>query len=243
MLEAEDVDTILHFAASTHVDNSFGNSLSFTMNNIVGTHVLLEAARQHGRIRRFIHVSTDEVYGTSPAAAAAEGGGGTDSTAAVGRQESSEARAAAALLAHQQQQGGGTIAEGSALSPTNPYSAAKAGAEMLVGAYATSYGLPCIITRSSNVYGPRQFPEKLVPKFTLLALMGQPLPVYGTGAQQRSYVYVEDVAEACDTILHLGQTGEVYHVCGQAEKSVVRERGRAMYRQQSRSRPACLRVN
>lgn len=127
LLIAEDIDTIMHFAAQTHVDNSFGNSFEFTTNNIYGTHVLLEACKVTKRIRRFIHVSTDEVYGE------------TDMETDIGNPEASQ------------------------LLPTNPYSATKAGAEMLVMAYNRSYGLPTITTRGNNVYGPNQFPEKLIP--------------------------------------------------------------------------------
>ncbi|EEF31135.1 NAD dependent epimerase/dehydratase, putative [Ricinus communis] len=143
LLITESIDTIMHFAAQTHVDNSFGNSFEFTKNNIYGTHVLLEACKVTGQIRRFIHVSTDEVYGE------------TDEDAVVGNHEASQ------------------------LLPTNPYSATKAGAEMLVMAYGRSYGLPVITTRGNNVYGPNQFPEKLIPKFILLAMQGKPLPIHG----------------------------------------------------------------
>lgn len=169
----------------THVDNSFGNSLEFTMNNTYGTHVLLEAARKHGKIRRFINVSTDEVYGES----------------SLGKEKGCD--------------------ETSTLEPTNPYSAAKAGAEMMVRSYMTSYKLPCIITRGNNVYGPHQFPEKLIPKMTLLASRGQALPVHGNGQAVRSYLHVRDVARAFDTVLHKGVIGEVYNIGTQKERSVV----------------------
>ncbi|KAJ8430796.1 hypothetical protein Cgig2_003238 [Carnegiea gigantea] len=169
LLITESIDTIMHFAAQTHVDNSFGNSFEFTKNNIYGTHVLLEACKVTGQIRRFIHVSTDEVYGE------------TDEDAVVGNHEASQ------------------------LLPTNPYSATKAGAEMLVMAYGRSYGLPVITTRGNNVYGPNQFPEKLIPKFILLAMRGKPLPIHGDGANVRSYLYCEDVAEAFEVILHKGE--------------------------------------
>ncbi len=186
VLRTEAVDTVMHFAAQTHVDNSFGNSLAFTMNNTLGTHVLLEAVRMTGgAVRRFINVSTDEVYG-----------------------ETSVGRATG-------------LAERSLLDPTNPYSAAKAGAEMLCKAYATSYGLPIITTRGNNVYGPGQFPEKLVPKFTLLAVRGEPLPVHGAGDSVRSYLYVDDVAEAFDCILHRGVAGEVYNIGTDEERTVL----------------------
>ncbi|MBA0850125.1 hypothetical protein Goshw_025601, partial [Gossypium schwendimanii] len=165
----------MHFAAQTHVDNSFGNSFEFTKNNIYGTHVLLEACKVTGQIRRFIHVSTDEVYGE------------TDEDAVVGNHEASQ------------------------LLPTNPYSATKAGAEMLVMAYGRSYGLPVITTRGNNVYGPNQFPEKLIPKFILLAMRGETLPIHGDGSNVRSYLYCEDVAEAFEVILHKGEVGHVYN--------------------------------
>ncbi|CAL8462242.1 g1773 [Coccomyxa elongata] len=185
VLNEDNIDTVMHFAAQTHVDNSFGNSLAFTMNNTYGTHVLLEAARVYGKIRRFIAVSTDEVYGET----------------SVGRDSG--------------------CTETSTLEPTNPYSAAKAGAEMMVKAYMTSYKLPCIITRGNNVYGPHQFPEKLVPKFTLLAKRGEQLPVHGGGQSTRSYLYVEDVAEAFDMILHKGVVGETYNIGTQKERTVM----------------------
>jgi len=184
LLASEKIDTIMHFAAQTHVDNSFGNSFDFTMNNIYGTHVLLEAARVVGGIRRFIHVSTDEVYGES----------------SVGLED------------------GNT--ETHSLEPTNPYAATKAGAEMLVKAYHTSYKLPIITTRGNNVYGPHQYPEKLIPKFCLLAKNGQKLPIHGSGSSQRSYLYVEDVAAAFECILHRGMIGEVYNIGTTEERTV-----------------------
>lgn len=185
LLITESIDTIMHFAAQTHVDNSFGNSFEFTKNNIYGTHVLLEACKVTGQIRRFIHVSTDEVYGE------------TDEDASVGNCEASQ------------------------LLPTNPYSATKAGAEMLVMAYGRSYGLPVITTRGNNVYGPNQFPEKLIPKFILLAMKGKPLPIHGDGANVRSYLYCEDVAEAFEVVLHKGEIGHVYNIGTKKERRVI----------------------
>ncbi|KAI3427618.1 hypothetical protein J3R85_009468 [Psidium guajava] len=185
LLITESIDTIMHFAAQTHVDNSFGNSFEFTKNNIYGTHVLLEACKVTGQIRRFIHVSTDEVYGE------------TDEDAVVGNHEASQ------------------------LLPTNPYSATKAGAEMLVMAYGRSYGLPVITTRGNNVYGPSQFPEKLIPKFILLAMRGKPLPIHGDGCNVRSYLYCEDVAEAFEVILHKGEVGHVYNIGTKKERRVI----------------------
>ncbi|XP_010417456.1 PREDICTED: trifunctional UDP-glucose 4,6-dehydratase/UDP-4-keto-6-deoxy-D-glucose 3,5-epimerase/UDP-4-keto-L-rhamnose-reductase RHM1 isoform X2 [Camelina sativa] len=184
LLITEGIDTIMHFAAQTHVDNSFGNSFEFTKNNIYGTHVLLEACKVTGQITRFIHVSTDEVYGE------------TDEDALVGNHEASQ------------------------LLPTNPYSATKAGAEMLVMAYGRSYGLPVITTRGNNVYGPNQFPEKLIPKFMLLAMRGQVLPIHGDGSNVRSYLYCEDVAEAFEVVLHKGEVGHVYNIGTKKERRV-----------------------
>ncbi|KAH7651376.1 UDP-glucose 4,6-dehydratase protein [Dioscorea alata] len=185
LLITENIDTIMHFAAQTHVDNSFGNSFEFTKNNIYGTHVLLEACKVTGQIRRFIHVSTDEVYGE------------TDEDAVVGNHEASQ------------------------LLPTNPYSATKAGAEMLVMAYGRSYGLPVITTRGNNVYGPNQFPEKLIPKFILLAMRGQALPIHGDGSNVRSYLYCEDVADAFEVVLHKGEVGHVYNIGTKKERRVI----------------------
>ncbi|PSS20984.1 UDP-4-keto-6-deoxy-D-glucose 3,5-epimerase/UDP-4-keto-L-rhamnose 4-keto-reductase [Actinidia chinensis var. chinensis] len=185
LLVAEEIDTIMHFAAQTHVDNSFGNSFEFTNNNIYGTHVLLEACKITNRVRRFIHVSTDEVYGE------------TDLETDIGNPEASQ------------------------LLPTNPYSATKAGAEMLVMAYHRSYGLPTITTRGNNVYGPNQYPEKLIPKFILLAMKGENLPIHGDGSNVRSYLYSEDVAEAFDVVLHKGVIGHAYNIGTQKERSVL----------------------
>ncbi|MBA0580021.1 hypothetical protein Gorai_022258, partial [Gossypium raimondii] len=138
-----------------------------------------------GQIRRFIHVSTDEVYGE------------TDEDAVVGNHEASQ------------------------LLPSNPYSATKAGAEMLVMAYGRSYGLPVITTRGNNVYGPNQFPEKLIPKFILLAMRGMVLPIHGDGSNVRSYLYCEDVAEAFEVILHKGEVGHVYNIGTKKERRVI----------------------
>ena len=185
IMENDNINVVMHFAAQTHVDNSFGNSFDFTYNNIYGTHVLLESAKNNPNLKRFIHVSTDEVYGETPMGA----------------------------------QSGYT--EGQILNPTNPYSATKAAAEMLVTAYAHSYNLPIIITRGNNVYGPGQFPEKLIPKFCMRAMRGEKLPVHGEGKAVRSYLYVDDVAEAFDFILHMGKTGETYNIGTKKERSVM----------------------
>jgi len=192
------IDTVMHFAAQTHVDNSFGNSLKFTVANVLGTHVLLESAKLfHNQIRRFIHVSTDEVYGES--------------------------------AMH-----GQSFDEKAALNPSNPYAATKAAAELLVRSYRQSFGLPTIITRGNNVYGPNQYPEKLIPKFINLLLRNQPCTIHGNGQHRRNFVYVEDVARAYDTILSRGRPGEVYNIGTDFEianlavaRMLLREFGRA----------------
>jgi UDP-glucose 4,6-dehydratase len=182
VLEAEKIDTIMHFAAQTHVDNSFGNSFQFTHNNIVGTHVLLESAKQSEHIRRFIHVSTDEVYGE-------------------GEEDEEE------------------MFENHILEPTNPYAATKAGAEFMVKAYHRSFKLPIIISRGNNVYGPHQFPEKMIPKFCNQLLRGRPVTLHGDGSNTRNFLHVEDVAAAFDAMLHKGKVGEIYNVGGCNELS------------------------
>ncbi|KAL7438316.1 hypothetical protein ACHAXM_006299 [Skeletonema potamos] len=183
VMTEEEIDTVMHFAAQTHVDNSFGNSFNFTQSNIYGTHVLLEAAKIHKGIKRFIHVSTDEVYG--------EG-------------ESFETDA---------------MTEEHILEPTNPYAATKAGAEFLVKSYHRSFKLPCVITRGNNVYGPHQFPEKLIPKFTNQLLRGKPVTLHGDGSNTRNFLYVEDVARAFEIILHKATPGMILNIGGDNEIS------------------------
>jgi UDP-glucose 4,6-dehydratase len=183
VLREEEIDTILHFAAQTHVDNSFGNSFAFTHSNIYGTHVLLESAKICKTIKRFVHVSTDEVYG--------EG-------------EDFETN---------------PMTENHVLEPTNPYAATKAGAEFLVKSYFRSFKVPCLITRGNNVYGPHQFPEKLIPKFTNQLMKGMKLTLHGDGSNTRNFLYVTDVASAFDIIMHKGTPGHVYNVGGKNEIS------------------------
>lgn len=168
------IDTIFHFAAQSHVDLSFGNSFQFTKTNVEGTHCMLECASKM-KIRRFIHVSTDEVMGE------------------VGFDDPD-------------------LLENAVLAPTNPYSASKAAAEMYVNAYAKSFKLPAIIVRSNNVYGPHQYPEKVIPKFSCLLTAGRALMLHGDGRNTRRYLYAGDAADAFDTILHCGKIGEIYNV-------------------------------
>lgn len=185
VFKSEQIDTVMHFAAQTHVDNSFGNSFAFTHSNIYGTHVLLESAKCCPTIKRFIHVSTDEVYG--------EG-------------EDFETD---------------PMMEDHVLEPTNPYAATKAGAEFLVKSYYRSFKLPVLITRGNNVYGPHQFPEKMIPKFTNQLLKGMPLTIHGDGSNTRNFLYVTDVANAFDVILHKGTPGHVYNIGGKNEMANV----------------------
>jgi UDP-glucose 4,6-dehydratase len=183
ILQTEQIDTILHFAAQSHVDNSFGNSIEFSKTNILGTHVLLEASRIYGKIKRFIHVSTDEVYGE-------------------GQEKDQE-----------------EMKEDHTLEPTNPYAASKAGAEFLVKAFHHSFQLPMIITRSNNVYGPHQYPEKLIPKCINQLMRQQKVTIHGDGTNTRNYLYISDVVQAFDVILHQGLIGQVYNIGGSNEKS------------------------
>lgn len=175
------IDTIIHFAAQTHVDNSFETSLDYTQDNIVGTHVLCECARIYGKIHRFIHISTDEVYGDT----------------------------------HEKAD------ENSVLCPTNPYAATKAAAELLVKSYWHSFRLPVIIVRSNNVFGPRQYIEKLIPKFTMALLNGEKCTIHGAGQTVRAFVYVDDVVHAILSILCKGILGEIYNIGSSFELSVM----------------------
>lgn len=187
VIKSEHVDTIMHFAAQSHVDNSFGNSFAFTQANIMGTHVLLESSKLFkDQIRRFIHVSTDEVYGEST----------LDSNDVA-------------------------FDEQSALNPSNPYAATKAAAEFLAKSYHLAHKVPVIITRGNNVFGPRQYPEKLIPKFISLLERGRPCTIHGDGRHRRSYIYVSDVARAFDTVLKFGQIGHIYNIGTEFEISTL----------------------
>ncbi|AYU79825.1 GDP-mannose 4,6 dehydratase, putative [Leishmania donovani] len=183
-LRTHHIDIIVHMAAQTHVDHSFSRSILFTQVNVVGTHTLLECARQYGQLTRFLYMSTDEVYGETPATA----------------QPANEAS--------------------TVLCPTNPYAATKAAAEHLVSAYYHSFKLPMLISRGNNVFGPGQYPEKVIPSFIVHALRRERLPIHGDGHHQRSFIYVDDVARALCTILVRGGVGEVYNIASEREFSV-----------------------
>lgn len=176
------VDAIINFAAESHVDRSIEDPGVFVRTNIMGTQVLLDAARAHG-VSRYIQVSTDEVYGALGAT--------------------------------------GMFTETTPLKPNSPYSASKAGADMLVRAYHKTFGLPVNITRCSNNYGPYQFPEKLIPLMIANALEDKELPVYGDGMQVRDWLHVKDHCSAIDTVLRKGVPGEVYNIGGNNEKANI----------------------
>ncbi len=179
-------DTVFHFAAQSHVDNSFENALSFTMDNTYATHVLIEACRRHIPNVDFIHFSTDEVYGESK----------TDVPF--------------------------TEDEG-VLRPTNPYSASKAAAEMIVRSYIESFNMNIKIIRCNNVYGPNQYPEKLIPKFKRLLKEGKKCTIHGKNCAniKRAFMHVEDVVDAVETVWKKGMCGEIYNIASDDELTVM----------------------
>jgi dTDP-glucose 4,6-dehydratase len=183
-LQNYNIDTIVHFAAQSHVDNSFGNSIQFTIDNVLGTHTLLECAKVYNKCTKFIHISTDEVYGESKI------------------------------------NDPGCDEEKSLLNPTSPYSASKAAAEFLVRSYHHSFKLPAIIVRGNNVIGPRQYPEKLIPRFTTHLLKGLKCPIQGTGETRRNFIYVDDVCSAIDIIIDKGLLNNIYNIGSTYEYSV-----------------------
>ena len=170
-------DAIVHFAAESHVDRSITDAGRFVETNVLGTQVLLDAALRHGT-PRFLHVSTDEVYGS--------------------------------------------IAEGSwdetaPLAPNSPYAASKAGSDLLALAYHRTHGLPVVVTRSSNNYGPYQYPEKIIPLFVTNLLDGRPVPLYGDGHHVRDWLHVDDHCAGIALVLAGGRPGEIYHIGGGTE--------------------------
>lgn len=178
------IDAIIHFAAQSHVDNSFDNSLQYTTDNVMGTHVLLQASKEYGKIKKFLHFSTDEVYGEVD-------------------------------LEHP------GCHEKSILNPTNPYAATKAAAEFLVRSYYHSFKLPIVIVRCNNVYGPNQYPEKLIPKFIKLLKEGKKLTIHGNGSTRRNFIWAEDVAIATELIFEKGELNETYNIGTKQEYSVM----------------------
>jgi len=191
IFECYEPEAVLHLAAESHVDRSIDGPAAFIQTNVMGTFELLETARAwwerlKGERRasfRFLHVSTDEVYGS------------------LGPE--------------------GLFTEGTPCAPNSPYSASKAASDHLVRAYQRTYGLPTIITRSSNNYGPCQFPEKLIPLMILSALEDRPLPVYGNGRNVRDWLFVGDHCRALRAVLAGGRVGEIYNIGGGAEMANI----------------------
>ncbi|MEG2929939.1 MAG: dTDP-glucose 4,6-dehydratase [Oscillospiraceae bacterium] len=190
------IDYVVHFAAESHVDRSITDPQVFVTTNVLGTQVLLDAAKNHWKLHpedkhnreykagvKFVHVSTDEVYG------------------ALGKT--------------------GMFTETTPLAPNSPYSASKASSDLMVRAYHETFGLPVNITRCSNNYGPYQFPEKLIPLIINNCRNEKPLPVYGDGMQVRDWLHVSDHCSAIDTVLHKGVLGEVYNIGGNNEKANI----------------------
>ena len=178
-LQVHGVTIIVHFAAESHVDRSIQQAGDFIQTNIQGTRVLLDAARKC-QAQLFLHISTDEVYGSLPAS--------------------------------------GRFSEESPLLPNSPYAASKAGADVLARAYHVTHGLPVIITRTCNNYGPYQFPEKFIPLMIVNAMRGKPLPIYGDGLYVREWLHVEDHCRALARILEAGRPGEVYNIGSGTER-------------------------
>ncbi|MNB79806.1 dTDP-glucose 4,6-dehydratase 2 [compost metagenome] len=181
-LISQGVDVVVNFAAESHVDRSILEPDVFVKTNVLGTQVLLDAAKKH-KVAKYVQVSTDEVYGTLGAT--------------------------------------GLFTEETPLTPNSPYSASKAGGDLLVRAYHETFGLPVNITRCSNNYGPYQFPEKLIPLMISRALADEALPVYGDGLNIRDWLYVEDHCSAIDLVIHKGVLGEVYNIGGNNERTNV----------------------
>jgi UDP-glucose 4,6-dehydratase len=178
ILSEHNITHVIHFAAQSHVQNSFEESLQYTQDNIVGTHTLLECCHKWGKIEKFIHVSTDEVYG-----------------------ESENLK----------------FDEKTILVPTNPYAATKAAAEMIAMSYIKSYNLPIVITRGNNVYGPNQYPEKLIPKSSWRIRRGLPALIHGDGTYIRSWLHVEDSVDAIMLIINNGEKNTIYNAHGNCE--------------------------
>ena len=192
IFDENDIDRVVHFAAESHVDRSIRNPEVFVKTNVLGTLVMLNAAKSAWELpdgtfkpdKKFLHVSTDEVYGSL-------------------------------------EEDGGFFYETTPYDPHSPYSASKASSDMLVKSYMDTYKFPANITNCSNNYGPYHFPEKLIPLMIANALNDKPLPVYGKGENVRDWLYVEDHCRAIDLIIHKGRVGEVYNVGGHNEMTNI----------------------
>jgi len=174
---------VFHFAAQSHVDNSFTDPISFTVNNVIGTNILVNSFRNVSPNVEFIHFSTDEVYG--------------ENNTGVGFTESTP------------------------MNPTNPYAASKAAAEMIIQSYIKSFGMNIKIIRCNNVYGPNQYPEKLIPKFIKVLKSGEKCTIHGTGSVKRSFIHVDDVCSAVVLVWKKGGRNEVFNISSDYEYSVM----------------------
>lgn len=196
IFKSYNIDFVVHFAAESHVDRSISEPELFLTTNIIGTHILLDVAKDYWKINiddnnckkyksdvKFIQISTDEVYG------------------ALGES--------------------GLFTESMPLQPNSPYSASKASADLVVRSYHETFGLPMNITRCSNNYGPNQFPEKLIPLIINNCIQGQKLPIYGDGKQVRDWLHVYDHCAAIDRVLHFGKSGEIYNIGGNNERNNI----------------------
>ncbi|NVM20867.1 MAG: dTDP-glucose 4,6-dehydratase [Desulfobacterales bacterium] len=187
LLQEDSIQALVHFAAESHVDRSILEAKSFVQTNVVGTHALLEVARQYWTdilsgdpSFRFVHISTDEIYGTL----------GQD----------------------------GYFSEENPFCPNSPYAATKAAADLLVRSYSETYGLPAVIARPSNNYGPYQYPEKFIPLMITNLMEDKPVPIYGKGLNVRDWIFVADTCRAIDLVMEKAKPGEAYNVGGEAEK-------------------------
>ena len=193
-LISDDIDFVVNFAAESHVDRAIQDASSFVQTNVFGTYVLLEASRKHN-IKKYLQISTDEVYGSLEK---------------------------------------GSFKETDLLQPNNPYSASKASADVMTRSYNRTYGLFTLITRSSNNFGPFQYPEKLIPSFIIHLLKAEKVPLYGDGLNVRDWLFVQDNCEAIDLVLHKGTSGEIYNIGAKNEKTnlemakyILREMGKS----------------
>ena len=193
-LISDDIDFVVNFAAESHVDRAIRDASSFVQTNVYGTYVLLEASRKYN-VKKYLQISTDEVYGSVEK---------------------------------------GSFRETDLLQPNNPYSASKASADMMVRSYNRTYGLFTLITRSSNNFGPFQYPEKLIPSFIIHLLKTEKVPLYGDGLNVRDWLFVLDNCEAIDLVLHKGISGQIYNIGAKNEKTnlemakiILREMGKS----------------
>lgn len=184
ILKEYNITHIIHFAAQSHVDNSFDNSLDYTIDNVEGTHTLLDCVKNVNKDILFLHFSTDEVYGES-----------------INKYDIKN--------------------ETSLLLPTNPYAASKAAAEMYVNSYKKSYNFKTIILRCNNVFGPNQYPEKVIPKFIKQFKNNKKITIHGKGESIRDFIYIDDVSEAIITVLQKGKINEIYNISGDIKISII----------------------